>query len=38
MGLHDGNHSDIVDIPEAIEQSVTLGFGGLRGIVADSKA
>jgi len=38
MGLHDGNRSDTVDIPEAIEQSVTLGLGGLRGIVADSKA
>ena len=38
MGLHDGNRSDTVDIPEAIEQSVALGLGGLRGIVADSKA
>jgi transposase len=38
MGLHDGNRSDTVDIPEAIEQSVALGLDGLRGIVADSKA
>jgi transposase len=38
MGLHDGNRSDTVDIPQAIEQSAALGLGGLRGIVADSKA
>jgi transposase len=38
MGLHDGNRSDTVDIPQAIEQSVALGLDGLRGIVADSKA
>jgi transposase len=38
MGLHDGNRSDTVDIPQAIAQSVALGFDGLRGIVADSKA
>ena len=38
MGLHDGNRSDTVDVPQAIEQSVALGLGGLRGIVADSKA
>jgi transposase len=38
MGLHDGNRSDTVDIPQAIEQSVALGVDGLRGLVADSKA
>jgi len=38
MGLHDGNRSDTVDIPEATKQSMALGLGGLRGIVADSKA
>jgi len=38
MGLHDGNRSDTVDVPQAIEQSAALCFDGLRGIVADSKA
>ena len=38
MGLHDGNRSDTVDVPQAIEQSAALGLGGLRGLVADSKA
>lgn len=38
MGLHDGNRSDTVDVPQAIEQSAALGLNGLRGIVADSKA
>lgn len=38
MGLHDGNRSDTVDIPQAIAQSAALGLDGLRGIVADSKA
>lgn len=38
MGLHDGNRSDTVDVPQAIEQSVALGLDGLHGIVADSKA
>jgi transposase len=38
MGLHDGNTSDTVDIPRAIEQSVALNLDGLQGIVADSKA
>jgi transposase len=38
MGLHDGNYSDTVDVPEAIEQSVEFNLGGLHGIVADSKA
>jgi transposase len=27
MGLHDGNRSDTVDVPQAIEQSVALGLG-----------
>jgi transposase len=38
MGLHDGNRSDTVDVPQAIEQSAALCLDGLRGIVADSKA
>jgi transposase len=38
MGLHDGNQSDSVDVPEAIEQSVGFHLDGLHGIVADSKA
>jgi transposase len=38
MGLHDGNTSDSVDVPRAIEQSVALNLGGLQGLVADSKA
>lgn len=38
MGLHDGNRSDTVDVPQAIEQSAALGLDGLRGLVADSKA
>jgi transposase len=38
MGLHDGNRSDTVDVPHAIEQSAALGLDGLRGLVADSKA
>lgn len=38
MGLHDGNRSDTVDVPEAIEQSARFNLGGLHGIVADSKA
>ena len=38
MGLHDGNTSDTVDVPRAIEQSLALHLGGLQGIVADSKA
>jgi transposase len=38
MGLHDGNRSDSVDVPEAIAESLALGLGGLKGIVADSKA
>jgi transposase len=38
MGLHDGNTSDSVDVPRAIEQSMALHLGGLQGMVADSKA
>lgn len=38
MGLHDGNRSDTVDVPQAIEQSAALGLDGLHGLVADSKA
>jgi hypothetical protein len=38
MGLYDGNRSDSVDVPEAIEASLALGLGGLKGIVAASKA
>jgi transposase len=38
MGLRDGNTSDSVEVPQAIEESLALGLGGLQGIVADSKA
>jgi transposase len=38
MGLHDGNASDTVDVLQAIQQSLALNLGGLRGSVADSKA
>jgi transposase len=38
LGLHDGNTSDSVDVPRAIEQSVALNLDGLKGLVADSKA
>jgi transposase len=38
MGLHDGHHSDSVDVPEAMEQRVGYNLGGLHGMVADSKA
>lgn len=38
MGLHDGNRSDTIDVPQAITQSAALGLDGLRGLVADSKA
>jgi len=38
MGLHDGNTSDSVDVPRAIQQSVALNLDGLQGLVADSKA
>lgn len=38
MGLRDGNTSDSVEVPRAIEESLALGLGGFQGIVADSKA
>lgn len=38
MGLRDGNTSDSVEVPQAIEESLALGLGGVKGIVADSKA
>jgi transposase len=38
MDLHDGNASDTVDVPRAIQQSLALNLGGLQGMVADSKA
>jgi hypothetical protein len=38
MGLRDGNTSHSVEVPQAIAESLALGLGGLKGIVADSKA
>lgn len=38
LGLHDGNASDTVDVPRALEQSLALPLDGLQGLVADSKA
>jgi transposase len=38
LGLRDGNHSDSVEAPLAIEECLALGLDGVRGIVADSKA
>ena len=38
MGLRDGNLSDSVEVPQAIEESLALGLEGFKGIVADSKA
>ena len=38
MGLRDGNRSDSVETPVAIEECLALGWEGVRGIVADSKA
>ncbi|MEE8291790.1 MAG: IS1634 family transposase [Candidatus Tectomicrobia bacterium] len=38
MGLRDGNTSDSVEVPQAIEESLALGLDGFKGIVADSKA
>ncbi len=38
MGLRDGNTSDSVEVPQAIEESLALGLDGLQGIMADSKA
>jgi transposase len=38
VGLRDGNRSDSVETPGAIEECLALGWEGVRGIVADSKA
>jgi hypothetical protein len=38
VGLRDGNRSDSVETPVAIEECLALGLAGVRGIVADSKA
>ena len=38
LGLRDGNRSESVDTPLAIEECLALGLDGVRGIVADSKA
>jgi transposase len=38
IGIRDGNESDSVETPVAIEECVALGLAGVRGIVADSKA
>jgi transposase len=38
LGLRDGNTSDSTETPIAIEECLTLGLEGVRGIVADSKA
>jgi transposase len=38
VGLRDGNCSDRVETPRAIEACLALGLDGVRGIVADRKA
>jgi transposase len=38
VGLRDGNRSDSVETPLAIEECLALGLDGVRGMVADSKA
>jgi transposase len=38
LGVRDGNTSESVEMPVAIEESLALGLEGLVGIVADSKA
>src|SRR5215813_4981725 len=38
VGIRDGNRSDRVETPLAIEACLALGLEGMRGIVADSKA
>jgi transposase len=38
VGIRDGNWSDSVETPLAIEECLALGLEGVRGIVADSKA
>jgi transposase len=37
VGLRDGNRSDSVETPVAIEECLALGLAGVRGVVADSK-
>ena len=38
LGVRDGNRSDSVETPLALEECLALGLEGMRGIVADSKA
>src|ERR687886_647283 len=38
VGVRDGNRSDSVETPVAIEECLALGLEGVHGIVADSKA
>jgi transposase len=38
LGVRDGNRSDSVETPVAIEECLALGLEGVRGIVADSQA
>jgi len=38
LGIRDGNTSDSVETPLAIEECLTLGLEGVQGIVAESKA
>ena len=38
LGIRDGNTSDSVETPVAIEEYLALGLEGVRGLVADSKA
>src|ERR1700756_3260087 len=38
FGMRDGNRSDSVETPVAIEECLALGLAGVRGIGADSKA
>ena len=38
IGVRDGNTSDSTETPVALEECLALGLGGVRGIVADSKA
>jgi transposase len=38
LGVRDGNRSDSVETPLAVEECLAVGLEGMRGIVADSKA
>jgi transposase len=38
LGMRDGNTSDSVETPVAIEECLALGLEGVRGLVAESKA